>query len=81
VSSFCLDILRDDFTIFSNANHSVRNGDKILIFNQQSRPEASDLLEGLFIALHSQGTVKFNHVVFCTNVTYAQKGYKQGIST
>jgi folylpolyglutamate synthase len=58
-----------------------RNGEKVLIFNQQGRPEAVNLLERLFKALHSEGVEKFYHVIFCTNVTYAQKGYKRGACT
>jgi len=65
----------------TNADHTLRNGKKVLIFNQQGRPEAVDLLEGLFNALQSQGDVKFDHVVFCTNITYAQKSYKRGMPT
>lgn len=60
-------------------NRSTRNSDRVLIFNQQGRPEAVDLLEGLFTALNSQDVVKFDHVIFCTNVTFAQEGYKQGM--
>jgi folylpolyglutamate synthase len=53
-------------------------GKRVLIFNQQGRPEANDLLTGLFTALQAQGLIKFDHVVFCTNVTYAENGYKKG---
>lgn len=44
---------------------------RVLLFNQQSRENASDLLVGLF--RHS--TVHFDHVVFCTNVTYSLGSY------
>jgi folylpolyglutamate synthase len=52
----------------------------VLIFNQQGRSEAVDLLDGLYAALQSEGSANFDHVVFCTNVTFAEKGYKRGWS-
>lgn len=53
-------------------------GPKVLVFNQQGRTEAVDFLDGLY------NTVKnsekgFEHVIFCTNVTYAATGYKRGM--
>ncbi|KAI9743654.1 MAG: Folylpolyglutamate synthetase [Claussenomyces sp. TS43310] len=56
---------------------SQEPGTRVLIFNQQGRASAVTLLEGLFRALELQGLVNFDHVVFCTNVTYAQTGYKK----
>ncbi|KFY68899.1 hypothetical protein V496_00722 [Pseudogymnoascus sp. VKM F-4515 (FW-2607)] len=40
------------------------------------REEAVELLEGLYNGIAEQGLVKFDHVVFCTNITYAE-GYKK----
>ncbi|ORY54852.1 Mur ligase [Pseudomassariella vexata] len=54
-----------------------RKGPRALIFNQQGRSEAIDFLEGMITALKSQGQGSFEHVVFCTNVTYAATGYKR----
>lgn len=56
---------------------SNRRGPKALIFNQQGRSEAVDFLDGMVEALKSQGQGSFEHVVFCSNVTYAETGYKR----
>lgn len=60
---------------------SKRSGPKVLIFNQQGRSEAIDFLEGLCNTVKNAdpGGVGFQHVIFCTNVTYAVTGYKRGI--
>lgn len=58
----------------------TKPGPKALIFNQQGREEAINFLEGMLTALktHGQGTNNaFDHVVFCTNVTYAETGYRR----
>jgi folylpolyglutamate synthase len=55
-----------------------RQGPKALIFNQQGRTEAVDFLEGLYDGVKGEDGRAFDHVVFCTNVTYAQAGYKRG---
>ncbi|RYO87307.1 hypothetical protein DL766_005773 [Monosporascus sp. MC13-8B] len=52
-------------------------GPKALIFNQQGREEAVDFLEGMVAALTAKDQGSFDHVVFCTNVTYATSGYKR----
>ncbi|RYP43942.1 hypothetical protein DL768_009539 [Monosporascus sp. mg162] len=52
-------------------------GPKALIFNQQGREEAVDFLEGMVAALRAKDQGSFDHVVFCTNVTYAASGYKR----
>ncbi|KFZ22961.1 hypothetical protein V502_02562 [Pseudogymnoascus sp. VKM F-4520 (FW-2644)] len=57
-----------------SAKHAA--GKRVLIFNQQGREEAVELLEGLYNGIAEQGLVKFDHVVFCTNITYAE-GYKK----
>lgn len=54
-----------------------RSGPKALIFNQQGRDEAVQFLEGMITTLKAQGQCTFEHVVFCTNVTYAATGYKR----
>lgn len=54
-----------------------RSGPKALIFNQQGRTEAVDFLEGIYNATKSADGSSFQHVIFCTNVTYATAGYKR----
>lgn len=54
-----------------------RQGPRALVFNQQGRTEAVDFLEGMIHALKSHGQGSFDHVVFCSNVTYAATGYKR----
>lgn len=52
-----------------------------LIFNQQSRPEVLSLLGALHGSLGNTSdgsTYAFDHVVFCTNVTWKDKGYNDG---
>ncbi len=60
------------------ANKLCSNGPKVFIFNQQGRPEAVELLEDFYKALEAEKIVRFDHVIFCTNVTYAKEGYKKG---
>lgn len=58
----------------------TKSGPKVLIFNQQGREEAVHFLEGMITALktYGEGTDDaFAHVVFCTNVTHAETGYKR----
>ncbi|KAH8883653.1 FolC bifunctional protein [Thozetella sp. PMI_491] len=54
-----------------------RTGPKVLIFNQQGRSEAIDFLDGICSTVKSVDGVGFQHVIFCTNVTYAESGYKK----
>ncbi|KAL1882113.1 hypothetical protein VTK73DRAFT_2204 [Phialemonium thermophilum] len=55
-----------------------RTGPKALIFNQQGRPEAINFLEGLYNATKSAADgSSFQHVIFCSNITYAGSGYKK----
>lgn len=56
---------------------SGRNGMRVMIFNQQGRSEAVDFLESVFKATRREGQPAFDHVIFCTNVTYAASGYKR----
>ena len=51
----------------------------ILIFNQQSRPEAPDLLRTLQRTFQVDHQLQFDHVIFCTNVTRLT-GYRKGQS-
>ncbi|KAK3693475.1 Mur ligase [Podospora appendiculata] len=54
-------------------------GPKVLIFNQQGRAEAVGFLDGLCNTVRDADPdgVGFKHVIFCTNVTYAETGYKR----
>ncbi|KAK1752582.1 tetrahydrofolylpolyglutamate synthase [Echria macrotheca] len=54
-------------------------GPKVLIFNQQGRSEAVDFLDGLCNTVKKGDPAGkgFEHVIFCTNVTYAETGYKR----
>ncbi|OAA68934.1 Folylpolyglutamate synthetase [Cordyceps fumosorosea ARSEF 2679] len=49
-------------------------GPRVLIFNQQGRAEAVDFLASIHAANAER---PFEHVIFCTNVTYAATGYKR----
>ncbi|KAF9869962.1 folylpolyglutamate synthase [Colletotrichum karsti] len=53
-----------------------RTGPRVLVFNQQGRSEAIDFLDGVYEAVEREGR-GFESVVFCTNVTYKQTGYKR----
>jgi folylpolyglutamate synthase len=48
-----------------------------MIFNQQGRSEAVDFLDSIHKATKREGKPAFDHVIFCTNVTYAASGYKR----
>lgn len=48
-----------------------------MIFNQQGRSEALSFLDAIFAATKSPDGRSFDHVIFCTNVTYADTGYKR----
>lgn len=51
-----------------------------LIFNQQGREEAVHFLEGIITSLKTYGQGAddaFGQVIFCTNVTHAETGYKR----
>ncbi|KAM0260812.1 hypothetical protein ACHAQJ_002579 [Trichoderma viride] len=57
-----------------------QTGPRVMIFNQQGRIEAIDFLQPICNALkrsNEDDKPSFDHVVFCTNVTYAQTGYKR----
>ncbi len=56
-------------------------GPRVLIFNQQGRSEAVDFLDGLCNTVKKEDPEGkgFEHVIFCTNVTYAETGYKRGM--
>lgn len=49
-----------------------------MVFNQQTRSEAVDFLASIHAAAaRTRSEPCFDHVVFCTNVTYAKTGYKR----
>lgn len=52
---------------------------RVLVFNQQSRKEATELLTKFQANLHEAGCPPFTHVIFCTNVTWKTKGYSTGM--
>ncbi|PNY18815.1 Folylpolyglutamate synthase [Tolypocladium capitatum] len=57
-----------------------RPGPRVMIFNQQGRSEAVDFLASVHSATAratEANAPSFDHVVFCTNVTYAATGYKR----
>ncbi|KAH7155538.1 Mur ligase [Dactylonectria estremocensis] len=56
---------------------SYQPGPRIMIFNQQGRSEAVDFLESIQKATKRDGKPAFDHVVFCTNVTFSATGYKR----
>ncbi|KAF3356033.1 Pre-mRNA-splicing factor ISY1 [Verticillium dahliae VDG1] len=51
-------------------------GKRALVFNQQGRTEAIDFLDGIHNTIKRADGTSFDHVVFCTNVTYST-GYKK----
>ena len=61
--------------------HHPAAGPRVLIFNQQGRSEAVDFLDGLCNTVNKADPAGtgFEHVIFCTNVTYAKAGYKRGM--
>lgn len=56
----------------------ARRGPRVLIFNQQGRTEAIDFLDGLHSSAKRDDGSSFDEVIFCTNITYAETGYKRG---
>lgn len=52
---------------------------RILIFNQQGRPEAIDFLAPIqrTTSRAPSNQPAFDHAIFCTNVTFAKAGYKR----
>ncbi|KAF2004057.1 folylpolyglutamate synthase [Amniculicola lignicola CBS 123094] len=52
------------------------NAKRILIFNQQSLRDASGLMRTVFFNLRDKWNVKFDYVIFCTNVTYKDHRWK-----
>jgi folylpolyglutamate synthase len=52
-------------------------GPRVLIFNQQGRPEAIDFLQGLYESTRTKDGTAVQHVIFCTNKTYAATGYSK----
>ncbi|KAK6387498.1 Folylpolyglutamate synthetase [Exophiala oligosperma] len=58
------------------ARQSKEGTFRILLFNQQSRPEADDLLRRLQLELINDCGLRFDHVIFSTNVTRKSTGYR-----
>ena len=57
---------------------------RILIFNQQTRDAnalAKKLHSTLSSAVTSSNTQPFSHVIFCTNTTYSQTGYRPDLTS
>ncbi|KAF6818751.1 folylpolyglutamate synthase [Colletotrichum sojae] len=54
-----------------------KKGPRAMVFNQQGRTEAIDFLDGVYEGVKRGDGSAFETVVFCTNVTYAQTGYKR----
>lgn len=52
---------------------------KVLIFNQQGRDTASELLKTLHDAVTAEREAPFTNVIFCTNTTY-RKGWKKDMT-
>ncbi|KND91356.1 Folylpolyglutamate synthase [Tolypocladium ophioglossoides CBS 100239] len=55
-------------------------GPRVMIFNQQGRSEAVDFLASVrstTARATKTNAPSFDHVIFCTNVTYAAAGYKR----
>lgn len=51
---------------------SKKSGTRVLLFNQQNRENATDLLAKLYkISVESEGGAPFDHVIFTTNVTWS----------
>jgi folylpolyglutamate synthase len=48
-----------------------------MIFNQQGRSEAVDFFESIHAAVKRAKKPAFDHVIFCTNMTFAKSGYKR----
>ncbi|KAI1496115.1 tetrahydrofolylpolyglutamate synthase [Biscogniauxia marginata] len=61
----------------ATADNTQNPDPKVLIFNQQGREEAVNFLDAMFSVLQQQQASPFEHVVFCSNVTYAATGYKR----
>lgn len=52
---------------------------KVLLFNQQSRENAGELLQKLYEVIKFSSSVKFDHVVFTTNVTWSDGSYNSDL--
>lgn len=51
------------------------NNLRVLLFNQQGRDNASALLTKLHQIVNAPGGKKFDHAIFCTNVTWSDGNY------
>lgn len=58
---------------------SVCDKPKVLLFNQQSRENAKDLLERLYDVAVKPSKAKFDHVIFTTNITWSDGSYNNDL--
>lgn len=63
---------------FKNAA-TKRDIPRVLLFNQQSRDNAGELLEKLYQNIYASPSLKFDHVVFTTNVTWSDGTYNSDL--
>ena len=63
----------------TDLNLGLRPLIRILIFNQQSQRDAIALLKTLYHEVCTKSDIRFQYVVFCTNVTCEKTGYKVGM--
>ncbi|KAI1942771.1 Folylpolyglutamate synthetase [Ophidiomyces ophidiicola] len=54
----------------------TKNATRVLIFNQQSARDTFALLKTVHHTLYDKLKLPFQHVIFCTNITFRRKGYK-----
>ena len=62
----------------TNLHVWLRRLTRILIFNQQSQRDAIARLKTLYHDVCTQSYLRFQHVMFCTNVTYGLRSSKVG---
>lgn len=61
-----------------HTKHQPNKGLKILLFNQQNRENANDLLRKLYENI-SSSEFKFDHVIFTTNITWSDGNYNSDL--
>lgn len=52
---------------------------RVLLFNQQSRENARDLLERLHSIVSEKSKINFDHVIFTTNITWSDGSYNDDL--
>ncbi|OBA24566.1 folylpolyglutamate synthetase [Metschnikowia bicuspidata var. bicuspidata NRRL YB-4993] len=63
---------------YGTTSSSIGNP-KVLLFNQQSRENAKDLLERLYDVIVKSSDSKFDHVIFTTNITWSDGSYNNDL--